>query len=90
MGVRCAVHPCKNVLAAQRVIQRAGASAQVQPGGKGSGDVAFGPRDGLRQGIPLGQVRRNGAGKGAAGAVGVGVCDPPPREPGLGAVGLHQ
>ena len=54
---------------------------QIQHGRQRAGDVFLGPLHGLVQIIALGQIGGNGAGEGAAGAVGVGIVDPLAVEP---------
>ena len=51
--------------------------AQVQHGRQGPGEVRLGVCHGGFQVLALGKVRGNGACKGAARAVGVGVADAP-------------
>ena len=55
--------------------------AQVQHGSQGPGEVLLGRCHGGFQVLALGQVRGDGAGQGAACAVGVGVLDSPAGEP---------
>ena len=62
------------------------AVAQVQHGAQGAGDVRFGPLHSRLQVHALGQVGGDGAGQGAAGAVGVGIGDAAALEPAARAV----
>ena len=63
------------------MIHGTAALAQIQHRRQRAGDVRLGPLHGRVQIIALGQVGGDGAGEGAAGAVGVGVVDPPTPEP---------
>ena len=69
------------------MVQGAVAFSQVQRGIKGSGQVGFGFFYALGEAFSFGQAAGDGGGKGAAGAVGVGVVDAGGGEKGgLGAV----
>ena len=72
------------------MVHGAAALAQVQHGGQRPGQVGFGALHRLGQAEAFGQVGGNGAGQGAAGAVGVGVGDPPARKPVQPAPGVQQ
>ena len=72
------------------MVHRAGAVAQVQHGRQAAGNVGLGTLHRGVQIIALGQVGRNGAGKGAAGAVGVGVRNALAVEPLAAAVPPQQ
>ena len=64
--------------------------AQIQHGGQAAGNVGLGP---LHRGVQIaafGQIGGDGAGQGAAGAVGVGVVDALPTEPLPAAVPPEQ
>ena len=73
-SVRDAVHPVFDPDAAQGVVQRAGAAAQIELRVQRVGQVSLGPGDSFFQRKPFGKVGCNGTGQSAAGAVGVGVC----------------
>ena len=74
-SVRDAVHPIFDPDAAQSVVQRAGAVAQIELRVQRVGQVSLGPGDRFFQSKPFGKVGCNGTGQSAAGAVGVGVVD---------------
>ena len=50
--------------------------SQVKHGTQGAGQICLGPLHGQVHGHPFCQVRGNGAGKGAAGSMGVGIVNP--------------
>ena len=85
-SVRDAVHPVFDPGAAQSVVQRAGAAAQIELRVQRVGQVSLGPGDRFFQRKPFGKVGRNGTGQSAAGAVGVGVGDTLTRKPDLRAI----
>ena len=85
-SVRDAVHPVFDPDAAQSVVQRAGAAAQIELRVQRVGQVSLGPGDRFFQRKPFGKVGRNGAGQSAARAVGVGVGDTLTRKPDLRAI----
>ena len=68
----------------------AGTAAEVQHGGQTAGNVFLGPLDRGVEVIAFGQIGGDGAGQGAAGAVGVGVVDALPTEPLPAAVPPEQ
>ena len=72
------------------VVHGAGTFAKVQHGGQTAGNVFLGPLDRGVQVIAFGQIGGDGAGQGAAGAVGVGVVDALPTEPLPAAVPPEQ
>ena len=63
------------------MVHRAGTTAQVQHGPEGTGNIGLGLLHSGVQVAALGQVGGNGAGEGTAGAMGVGVADPPAMKP---------
>ena len=85
-SVRDAVHPVFDPDAAQSVVQRAGAAAQIELRVQRVGQVSLGPGNRFFQCKPFGKVGRNGAGQSAARAVGVGVSDTLTRKPDLRAI----
>ena len=74
-------HSDEPALQLKHMVHGAGAVAEVEHGGQAAGNVGFGPLHRGGEVVPFGQIGRNGAGQGAAGAVGVGVRDPLPVEP---------
>ena len=85
-SVRDAVHPVFDPDAAQSVVQRAGAVAQIELRVQRVGQVSLGPGDSFFQRKPFGKVGRNGTGQSAARTVGVGVGDTLTRKPDLRAI----
>ena len=85
-SVRDAVHPVFDPDAAQSVVQRAGAAAQIELRVQRVGQVSLGPGDRFFQRKPFGKVGRNGTGQSATCTVGVGVCDTFTRKPDLRAI----
>ena len=65
-SVRDAVHPIFDPDAAQGVVQRAGAAAQIELRVQRVGQVSLGPGDRFFQRKPFGKVGRNGTGQSAA------------------------
>ncbi len=74
------------VIQCKGVVHGAGAMAQVQHGGQCAGNIRLGAAHSGFQIIALCQVGGNGAGQGAAGAVGVGVINALAVEPGGAAI----
>ena len=63
------------------MVDGAAAFSEIQHGSQCAGEILFCPMDSLRKVASQGQIGGDGAGEGAAGAVGIGVVDAPALEP---------